>query len=215
MTRSSWVILAGAAAVATAVAFSVLANGRDKARAPLPPASAATAVAIFAGGCFWCMEGPFEKQDGVWSVTSGFTGGRVPDPTYDQVSAGGTGHAEAVRIVYDPKKIDFARLLQVFWHNIDPFSANGQFCDRGSQYRSAVFYLDGEQKRLAEDSKKALEARFGRPVVTEIVPSSTFYAAEEYHQDFYKKSPLRYRMYREGCGRDRRLREIWGNEAGH
>ena len=173
--------------------------------------------ATFAGGCFWCMETAFEGVPGVVSVTSGFSGGPTLDPTYEQVSAGGTGHAESVQVVYDPAKIDYARLLHIFWRNIDPTSAHGQFCDRGDQYRSAIFYHDATQQRLAEESKRELaqSKRFKEPIVTEIVPFAAFYPAEEYHQDFYKKNPIRYKSYRFGCGRDQRLREIWGAEAGH
>jgi peptide-methionine (S)-S-oxide reductase len=183
--------------------------------APLPKVAPGQALAIFAGGCFWCMEKPFEQLNGVLHVTSGFTGGRTKNARYDDVSAGGTGHTEAVRIVYDPAKISYARLVEVFWHNIDPFSHNGQFCDRGSQYRSGIFYLDAEQERIARQSKERHEARFKRNVATEITAASDFFAAEEYHQDFYRKNPARYSSYRKGCGRDARLREVWGAAAGH
>jgi peptide-methionine (S)-S-oxide reductase len=181
-----------------------------------PGGAAERHTATFAGGCFWCMEGPFEKLSGVHSVVSGYTGGQKKNPTYEQVSAGGTGHAEAVQIVYDPAKVSYEKLLEVFWHNIDPLQANAQFCDRGSQYRSAIFYHDDAQKTAALESKRAIEAqgRFPRPIVTEIVAASTFYEAEEYHQDFYKRNPLRYNTYRVGCGRDRRLKELWGDLAG-
>lgn len=173
------------------------------------------AKATFAGGCFWCMEGPFDKLNGVVSTTSGYTGGTAENPTYEQVSAGWTGHAESVQILYDPKKITYARLLDVFWRNIDPLTPNAQFCDHGSQYRSAIFYHDAEQKRLAEASKAALEksGRFKDRIVTEIVPAKTFYAAEGYHQDYYIKNPIRYKYYRSGCGRDRRLEQLWGTAA--
>ena len=168
--------------------------------------------AIFAGGCFWCMEPPFDKLEGVISVTSGYTGGHKENPTYEEVSAGTTGHAEAVQIVFDPAKITYARLLDVFWHNIDPTVQNQQFCDVGTQYRSAIFYLTEEQRRLAEESKRALEksGRFKGPIYTEIVPASRFYPAEEYHQKYYKKNPIRYHFYRYNCGRDERLKELWG-----
>ena len=171
-----------------------------------------TATAIFAGGCFWCMEAPFEDLPGVKSVTSGYTGGQKKDPTYEEVSAGGTGHAESVEIVFDPTKIGYAQLLEVFWHNIDPTTPNQQFCDRGSQYRSAIFYHGKTQQRLAEESKNKVAAmpKFKDRVFTEIVEASTFYPAEEYHQDFHKKNPIRYNAYRFGCGRDRRLKELWG-----
>jgi peptide-methionine (S)-S-oxide reductase len=174
------------------------------------------AKATFAGGCFWCMEAPFDKLDGVLSVTVGYTGGNTKNPNYEQVSGGGTGHAEAVRIEYDPARISFAKLLDVFWRNVDPLTKNAQFCDHGSQYRSAIFYHDPEQKALAEASKRGLEdsKRFASPIVTEIAPASEFYRAEEYHQQFYRKNPVRYKVYRYGCGRDRRLQQLWGAEAG-
>lgn len=177
--------------------------------------AAALATATFAGGCFWCMEPPFDALAGVVSTTSGYTGGHVPRPTYEQVSAGGTGHFEAVRIVYDQNRIGYAELLDVFWRNVDPLDADGQFCDRGDQYRSAIFYESGEQRRLAEQSKAELQGsgRFGRSVATEVLPASSFYPAEDYHQDYYEKNPLRYKYYRFNCGRDRRLAELWGNEA--
>lgn len=170
------------------------------------------AKATFAGGCFWCMEPPFDKLEGVISTTSGYTGGQKQDPTYQEVSAGGTGHAEAVQVVYDPEKISYAELLEVFWRNIDPTTPDRQFCDVGSQYRTAIFYHNEEQRRLAEQSKKALEesGRFNQPIVTEIVPATEFYVAEDYHQDYYQKNPLRYHFYRYACGRDQRLEEIWG-----
>jgi peptide-methionine (S)-S-oxide reductase len=173
--------------------------------------------ALFAGGCFWCMETAFEGVPGVSAVISGYTGGFKKNPTYEEVSSGSTGHAESVRVVYDPSKISYAKLLDIFWHNVDPVSAGGQFCDRGTQYRSAIFYLDEAQHKAAEDSKKAIEAskRFKEPIATEITKASEFTPAEEYHQDFYKKNPLRYQSYRLGCGRDRRLKELWGESAHH
>jgi len=166
-------------------------------------------VATFAGGCFWCMEHPFDSLPGVVSVTSGYTGGHVKNPTYEQVSAGGTGHRESVEIVFDPTKISYAKLLDVFWHNIDPADNDGQFCDKGSQYRSAIFYHDERQKRLAEETKAAVEKRLGR-AYTDILPASQFWRAEEYHQHYYKKNPVRYHFYRFNCGRDQRLAAIWG-----
>jgi len=174
-------------------------------------------VAIFAGGCFWCMEGPFDKLAGVVSTTSGYTGGEKKNPTYKEVSAGGTGHAEAVRIVYDPAKVSYERLLEVFWHNIDPLARDRQFCDAGPQYRSAIFHVDEEQRRAAAASKAALEAsgKLKGPIATQIVPAGEFWPAEEYHQDYYQKNPIRYRYYRGGCGRDSRLKELWGDDAGH
>lgn len=174
------------------------------------------AKATFAGGCFWCMEAPFDELPGVVTTISGYTGGFKKNPSYEEVSAGTTGHAESVQITYDSTQISYSQLLQVFWRNIDPLASNRQFCDAGSQYRSAIYYHNDEQRRLAEASKKQLEesGRFSQPIVTEIVAAQVFYPAEEYHQDFYKKNPLRYKTYRAGCGRDRRLRELWG-EAAH
>lgn len=185
---------------------------------PTPLTSAQTenlVTATFAGGCFWCMEAPFDVLPGVVSTTSGYTGGFKKNPSYDEVSAGTTGHAEAVQITYDSTQISYAQLLQVFWRNIDPLASNRQFCDSGSQYRSAIFYHNAEQQRLALASKQQLEnsGRFQQPIVTEIVAAAEFYPAEEYHQDFYKKNPLRYKAYRAGCGRDRRLQELWGETA--
>ncbi len=179
-----------------------------------PPAAAATAKAPFAGGCFWCVESDFDKVPGVVSTTSGYMGGQTKNPTYEQVSAGGTGHAEVVQVEYDPKKVSYAQLLQVFWRNVDPLTPNAQFCDHGPQYRSALFVADAEQRRLAEESLKALRdsKRFDKPIVTEILPAGEFYPAEEYHQDYYRKNPLRYRYYRYSCGRDARLEELWGKK---
>lgn len=171
---------------------------------------AETAKATFAGGCFWCMEPPFDKLDGVISTISGYAGGTKKNPTYEEVSAGKTGHAEVVQITYDPKKITYEKLLEVFWHNVDPLTPNRQFCDVGSQYRTAIFYHDETQKRLAEESKKALSKRFKEPIVTEIVAYTEFYPAEDYHQDYYIKNPLRYKYYRYSCGRDQRLEALWG-----
>ncbi|MEC7526090.1 MAG: peptide-methionine (S)-S-oxide reductase MsrA [Myxococcota bacterium] len=178
---------------------------------PRAPALAdGQAEAIFAGGCFWCMEHPFERLDGVASVTSGYIGGRVEGPSYEQVSRGGTGHAEAVRVVYDPDVIGYERLLEVFWRNIDPFQRDGQFCDHGDQYRTAIFPVNAEQRRLAQASLERLRRERDRPIATRIEPSATFWVAEDYHQDFYRTHPVRYRTYRSGCGRDARLRELWG-----
>jgi len=171
------------------------------------------AKATFAGGCFWCMEPPFDALDGVVSTTSGYTGGHTANPTYEQVSAGKTGHAEAVEIVYDPRKVTYARLLEVFWRNIDPLTANAQFCDTGSQYRSAIFVHDATQRKLAEASKDAAAQRLQKPIVTEITAASQFWPAEEYHQDYYKKNPIRYKFYSTSCGRERRLDAIWGPDA--
>ncbi len=175
-------------------------------------ASSSAGIATFAGGCFWCTEADFDKVPGVLSTTSGYIGGTVVNPTYKQVSSGKTGHVEAVQVRFDPAKTSYAKLLAAFWPTIDPLTANGQFCDHGPQYRSAIFYHDAEQKREAEASKAALEAsgRFNQPVVTEILPATAFYPAEEYHQDYYHKNPIRYRYYRSNCGRDARLAELWG-----
>jgi peptide-methionine (S)-S-oxide reductase len=169
-------------------------------------------TAYFAGGCFWCMEPPFEKLEGVQSVESGYMGGSKENPTYEEVSSGGTGHAESVRISFDGSKIRYEKLLEVFWRNVDPVTANQQFCDEGNQYRSAIFYQGEEQKKLAEASKaKAAEQlKIKKPIVTEIVAAGKFYPAEEYHQDYYKKNPVRYKYYRYRCGRDKRLKEVWG-----
>jgi peptide-methionine (S)-S-oxide reductase len=183
-------------------------------RAAEPPPEG-RAVAIFAGGCFWCMEAPFDELDGVESTTSGYIGGRGEHPTYEEVSSGGTGHAEAIRVVFDPSRITYERLLDVYWHNVDPTQADGQFCDHGDQYRTAIFALDDEQRRLATASKERIAAQLDRPIVTEVVAASTFWVAEDYHQDFYRTNPVRYTMYRTGCGRDGRLEEIWGESAPH
>lgn len=179
--------------------------------------AAALEKAIFAGGCFWCMEAPFDKLPGVVSVTAGYTGGEKKNPTYKEVSTGGTGHAEAVLIVYDPAKISYRSLLGVFWRNIDPTVVDRQFCDVGHQYRAAIFYLGEGQRKAALLSKAALDKNrpFREPVVTEIIPAAEFYPAEEYHQHYYKKNPLRYSYYRTGCGRDKRLKELWGSGVGH
>jgi peptide-methionine (S)-S-oxide reductase len=175
------------------------------------------AIATFAGGCFWCMEPPFDKLDGVNSTISGYIGGHQPNPTYEQVSAGRTGHAEAVQVAYDPAAVSYERLLEVFWHNVDPLDAGGQFCDRGDQYRTGVFYHTEEQRRHAEASKLALEREQTLPgkIVTEIVPAGEFYPAEDYHQDYYERNPIRYNYYRFSCGRDGRLEDLWGESAGH
>jgi len=176
--------------------------------------AAAVDTAIFAGGCFWCMEPPYDKLDGVLSTTSGYTSGSVVNPTYEQVSAGSTGHTEAMQVVFDPARVTYDRLLHVFWRNIDPFARNQQFCDRGSQYRSGIYPRNASQQALAEASLRIVAARFPQPIATEIVAATPFYVAEEYHQDYYTKNPLRYKFYRASCGRDGRLEEIWGDEAG-
>jgi methionine-S-sulfoxide reductase len=170
--------------------------------------------ATFAGGCFWCMEPPFDKLDGVISTTSGYTGGTEKDPTYEQVSAGKTGHLEAIEVTYDPAKVSYAQLLDVFWKNVDPTQHNGQFVDIGSQYRTAIFYHNEEQRRQALESRNRLQEsrKFGKPIVTEIRPALEFYSAEDYHQDYYIKNPIRYKYYRWGSGRDRFLEETWGKK---
>jgi peptide-methionine (S)-S-oxide reductase len=175
----------------------------------------ASAKATFAGGCFWCVEEAFEKVDGVVSATSGYIGGRVANPTYEQVSDGGTGHAEAVEIRYDPDKVSYAKLLEVFWRNVDPLAVDRQFCDVGRQYRSAIFYHDEAQRSAAEATKQTLAGskRFDRPIATEIVKAGAFYPAEEYHQDYYRKNPVRYKYYKWNCGRAQRLEELWGPAA--
>jgi len=168
--------------------------------------------ATFAGGCFWCMEEAFDKVDGVVSTLSGYTGGRKANPTYEEVSAGGTGHAESVEVMYDPTKVSYEKLLEIFWHNIDPTVADRQFCDVGNQYRSAIFYHNETQKRLAEESKQKLEKSepFKAPFATQIVPAGPFYLAEEYHQNFHEKNPIRYKFYKYNCGRAQRLLDLWG-----
>jgi len=173
-----------------------------------------TAEAVFAGGCFWCTEADFEKVDGVIDAVSGYTGGQVANPTYQQVSAGSTGHVEAVKVIYDPGKITYERLLQVFWRHVNPTDGGGQFVDRGSQYRSAIFYANEQERQLAEASKKELEAggRFSQPIATDILSLGPFYPAEDYHQDYYQKNPLRYRFYRAGSGRDQFLEKVWAGE---
>lgn len=171
-------------------------------------------TATFAGGCFWCMEPPFEKLEGVSEVISGYTGGTKTNPTYEEVSSGGTGHLESIQVIYDPTKITYSELLDLFWKQIDPTDSGGQFVDRGSQYRSAIFYHNDEQKRLAEQSKEALEksGRYDKPIVTEIIKATVFYRAEDYHQDFYKKDPIRYKTYRQFSGRDKYIKKVWGEE---
>jgi methionine-S-sulfoxide reductase len=169
------------------------------------------AKATFAGGCFWCMEPPFDKLEGVVSTTSGYTGGKTSNPSYEQVSAGGTGHLESVEVAYDPAKVSYGKLLEVFWENVDPTDSGGQFCDRGPQYATAIFVHDAEQRRLAEESKQKLveSGRLKKPIVTPIRDATAFYAAEDYHQDYYKKNPWRYKFYRTSCGRDRALEKLW------
>ncbi len=172
----------------------------------------APATAIFAGGCFWCMEPPFDALAGVTATTTGFTDGHKVNPSYKEVASGGTGHVEALQIRYDTTQVSYQQLLDVFWRNIDPFDDGGQFCDRGPEYLSAIFYHNEAQKKLAQQSKTAIEKRLGHAVTTAIRPAAQFYAAEDYHQDYYRKNPVRYRYYRYSCGRDQRLEELWGRQ---
>lgn len=176
-----------------------------------PPNSASSA--IFAAGCFWCIEKDFERHRGIYAVYSGYTGGAVVDPTYKQVSAGKTGHREVVQVWYDPAQLSYADLIEIFWRNVDPFNDRGQFCDKGFQYTSAIYFNTPEEADIALASKAALVERFDRPIITSVEPSKAFYMAEDYHQNYYLKSPLRYRGYRYSCGRDQRLNDIWGDEA--
>lgn len=191
--------------LALVLAAGVISSGTGVAAAAEP------ARAIFAGGCFWCVEAAFDEVPGVIATNPGYTGGTAPNPTYAQVSAGGTGHAEAVEVRYDPQRTSYRQLLAVFWRNIDPHDANGQFCDRGNQYRSAIFVVDAEQRRLAEESLHALATSglLGAPIATQITDAGPFYAAEEYHRDYHLKNPARYKFYRWNCGRDQRLKALW------
>ena len=174
-----------------------------------------TETAIFAGGCFWCMEPPFDKLDGVISTTSGYTAGHQKNPTYKQVSAGVTGHTEAIEIVFDPDKVSYEKLLEVFWLNIDPLNAKGQFCDYGTQYRTGIYYLDEQQLKHAEASLAGIKSKLNKPIATEIKAATQFYPAEDYHQNYYQVNPVRYNYYRWSCGRDQRLQELWGEQAAH
>jgi peptide-methionine (S)-S-oxide reductase len=205
------------AAVAAAALMVTLAGHSPAQTKPTASSPAVTAKATFAGGCFWCVESDFDKLPGVISTTSGYTGGTVANPSYEQVSAKHTGHAEAVEIVYDPARVSYEQLLQHYWHNIDPTTRDRQFCDVGSPYRTVIFTHDAAQMQAALASRAALEKSrpFKEPIVTEIVAAGPFYAAEDYHQDYYKKNPVRYKFYRTSCGRDARLHELWGELAGH
>lgn len=178
------------------------------------PQGQTNAEATFAGGCFWCMEPPYDNQPGVSATISGYIGGELENPTYEDIARGDTGHAEVVKVVYDSEQISYEQLLAIFWRNIDPFAVDRQFCDVGDQYRSAIVYHDEAQRELAEASKAEMEARFDQAIATQIVPATTFWPAEEYHQDYYQKNPVRYKFYRYSCGRDARLEEVWGEEAG-
>jgi peptide-methionine (S)-S-oxide reductase len=210
-------LVKGLAAGALALALSAAASSAAERTQEAPPPAPGLAAATFAGGCFWCMEPPFDKTEGVVSTTSGYTGGSKAGATYEEVSAGGTGHKEAVRVVYDPQKVSYAKLLDVFWRNVDPVDARGQFCDKGDQYKAAIFVADDEQRRLAEESKAALErsGRFRQPITVTIQPTGPFWAAEDYHQDYYLKNPAKYKLYRWNCGRDARLEAVWGTPATH
>jgi peptide-methionine (S)-S-oxide reductase len=207
----------GAFAVTIMAAFlAVIQPSRGDAAPEPKPAAAMTERAIFGGGCFWCMEEAFDKVEGVITTTSGYSGGPEVNPTYEQVSSHQTGHAEVVEVVYDPAKVSYQNLLYAFWRNVDPLTKDEQFCDGGAQYRSAIFATTDEQLRLAQESKAELEksGRFKEPIVTEILPAGAFYAAEEYHQDYHTKNPIRYKFYKTGCGRQSRLEALWGGEAG-
>jgi len=207
-------IVAALVLIAVFFGYQQVRSMDDKMEKPMDKMVENARSAVFAGGCFWCTESDFEKVDGVIEAVSGYTGGRMENPTYKQVSAGGTGHIEAIKIVYDPAKISYSQLLDILWRHIDPTDAGGQFVDRGDQYRSAIFYATDEERQMAEDSKKALSAsgRFDRPIVTDILPLGAFYEAEDYHQDYYKKNSLRYNWYRSGSGRDRFLETTWAGE---
>lgn len=211
MSRRTWTerATAVAAALYTAAALMAVAAAQE-------PSSSAMKLrsAVFAGGCFWCVEEAFDKVAGVTETTSGYTGGTVVNPTYEEVVAGGTAHAEAVLVRYDSSKVSYDTLLDVFWRNIDPFDAGGQFCDRGGSYRSGIFYNGEKQKALAVKSKKSIEERFGKPVATEIERLGPFYPAEMYHQNYHEENPLRYKLYKWNCGRAQRLEEIWGKPKG-
>jgi peptide-methionine (S)-S-oxide reductase len=205
-----------AALAAVGLALSVAAAAAQQGPATTPEDG--RAVATFAGGCFWCMEPPYDELDGVLATTSGYAGGSTVDPTYQEVVRGGTGHAEVVQITYDPAKVTYEQLLEVFWRNVDPLDAGGQFCDRGDSYRTGIFVHDEAQRRLAEQSKQALadSDRFdGKPIVTEITDAGPFYPAEDYHQNYYETNPIRYKFYRWNCGRDQRLEQLWGQPPSH
>lgn len=200
--------MAGALSLATILLYPAFtAQARAFAQAAVPD------TAVFAGGCFWCMEPPFDKLDGVLSTTSGYAGGHVPNPSYEQVTAGGTGHREALQVIFDPERVSFEELLEVFWVNVDPVDDGGQFCDRGFSYTTAIFARNSEQARLAESSKSEIGEKLGAPVVTPVVTDAAFYPAEDYHQDYYQKHSIRYRYYRWACGRDGRLEELWGERG--
>ena len=208
----------GLRAVAAALLLGLAgwSNAQSPPQAPIAT-TATSAKAIFAGGCFWCVESDFDKIDGVLSTTSGYTGGSVANPSYEQVSGKHTGHAEAVEVVFDPRKVSYEKLVEHFWRTIDPTTKDRQFCDVGSPYRTAIFAVDAAQLQVAQASRAALEKSkpFKEAIVTEIVPAGAFYPAEDYHQDYYKKNPLRYQYYRLSCGRDARVKQLWGTQAAH
>lgn len=214
MKLARFPLYASLAALAILALFTV--NARSGATTQTPPPSSGYEVATFAGGCFWCMQPPFDKLEGVVKTTVGYTGGSTANPGYEEVSAGGTGHAESIEVTFDPKLISYEKLLETFWHNIDPLRVDAQFCDVGNQYRTAIFYHGDAQKQAAEASRKALadSGRFDQPIATEIVAAGPFYAAEDYHQSYYKKNSYRYSFYRWNCGRDQRLKQLWGDAAG-
>jgi peptide-methionine (S)-S-oxide reductase len=211
-TVRGWSLGAVVALVVGVVAALAAAGPRAQATTATGPAPAGLAKATFAGGCFWCVESDFDKVPGVVSTTSGYTGGKVANPSYEEVSAKVTGHAEAVEVVYDPKRVSYEQLVDYFWHTIDPTTKDSQFCDHGSPYRTAIFVHDAQQLAAARASLAALEKSkpFKQPIVTEIALAGPFYAAEDYHQDYYKKNPLRYKYYRTTCGRDARVQQLWG-----
>jgi len=215
MTYLRALLITALLASAQLISQAGFAGNDDIKRPPVPPAQTETLkLATFAGGCFWCMEKPFDHVDGVTKTVSGYIGGHLEKPTYADVSAGISGHREALQITYEPEKVTYKELLDVFWHNVDPLNARGQFCDNGTQYTTAIFYHDEAQKTAAEASKTSLEksGRFKKDIVTAIEEAGVFYPAEEYHQDYYKKNPIRYKFYRYNCGRDKRLEELWGSE---
>lgn len=204
-----------AALLAMLAVMAAPARAEDEARSPAPKPAEGQAVATFAGGCFWCVEADFDKLDGVVATTSGFMGGKTPNPTYKQVTYGDTGHLEVVQVIFDPKKVSYQRLVDYFFRHIDPYDAGGQFCDRGESYKTAIFVQDAEQRKIAEAAKQRLEKNgpLKQPIATQVRDAGPFTPAEDYHQDYYKKNPIRYAYYRNGCGRDARVEAIWGKKA--
>lgn len=219
LARSNWILLGLLAAVLVGgFLLRTVSSSEANESAPSPADTTIQAsladTATFAGGCFWCMEPPYDKIEGVASTTSGFAGGEKANPSYKEVASGATKHTETVQVVYDSTKVSYERLLRVYWHNVDPFDGDGQFCDRGLQYRPAIFAHNERQQALAEESRETVAARFDQPIAVQIHQLEAFYAVRSYHQNFYKKNPTHYKRYRRGCGRDARLREIWGEAAG-